>query len=83
MAGRKVMAKKNRVQVGKFENFTLLAIILWPVIGLWYSLARMIAFDVGNQMIYGIDGIDLFSTSQSQLIAYISLRHLHFGISGH
>ena len=58
ITGHKVMAKKPRV--GWFENFTLLAITLWPMVGLSCSLAQSIAVDVRNRMVYGLAWSDQF-----------------------
>ena len=44
------------MQVGNSMHFTILVITLWSMIGLSSCLAHMIAVDVGNRMVYGIEG---------------------------
>ena len=72
----KVMAKKPRAsqKFWKLWVLTFLAITLWPMIRLWYSLAQMIANDVWNQMIYGLAGFDKICAIYGQSFANVAMR---------
>ena len=65
---------KNQSKSEILKILTFLAISLWPMIRLWYSLAQMIADDVWNQMIYGLAGFDKIYAYYGQTSANVAMR---------
>ena len=68
---------------GNMKILSFLAITLWTIIGLSCSLASMIAFDVGNRMIYRLTGFDQIYINYGQTSANVAQHEIFMIIFSH